>query len=274
MSITVFAFLLGTRMPLAHPPSVQSINRVQPLTSANRTSAIELQTSFPKIALKVQPPVQGVTDLTAMTIRYWLSDRSPEVFLTFDDGPSPKATGMILDILKKYDAKATFFVLGRNAELFPELINRIVADGHELALHSQNHADMLTLSREEKVREIAEGLSVLHWQFPQQRIRWFRPPYGRYDQEVVEIAHEYGMCIAMFNDISVDHVTPAAQIAQTVLNGKGKIIVFHDGQTPRPVDLTEAEQRLIEGLAASVGTLTAQGGQFKTLSSHFGQFCP
>jgi peptidoglycan/xylan/chitin deacetylase (PgdA/CDA1 family) len=273
MAISVFSFLLGTRMPTSIPEA-QSVNRLQPLTAADRTTASQLAGSFPQIPLKLHPPVQGATDLTQATLHNWLSHRSPEVFLTFDDGPSPQATGMILDILKEHDVKATFFVLGHNVVLFPELAQRIVAEGHEIALHSHTHADMLTLTRDQKVQEIAESLSVLHWLFPNQRIRWFRPPYGQYDQEVVEIAHAYGLCIALFNDISIDHTSSAEQITQTVLNGKGKVLVFHDGQTPRPAPLTEPEQRLVQGLSAAIGELKARGGQMKTLSSHFGRFCP
>jgi chitooligosaccharide deacetylase len=274
MAFAVFCALLGTRLPLSSSPQVQALSPLTPLASMPAGTLSKLPADFPQVPLRLQPPVTGVTDLTVETIQEWLSDRSPEVFLTFDDGPSPKATGMILDLLREHDIKATFFVLGRNAVLFPELVQRIVAEGHELALHSQSHADMRTLTREQKVQEIAEGLSTLHWLVPDTRIRWFRPPYGHYDQEVVNIAHEYGMCLALFNDISTDSHSTAEQIAQSVFNGRGKIIVFHDGQMPRPSDLTEAEKRLLEGLTRSVGQVRAQGGQFKTLSSHFERFCP
>jgi len=274
MSVTVFFFISGTRMPVLTASEVQPDSSVEPLPLAAVASLDELQTTFPRVPLKLQPPVRGVTDLTVPTIKHWLSDRSPEVFLTFDDGPSPQATGMILDLLQVHEVKATFFVLGHNAILYPELIKRIVAEGHELALHSYSHPNLLTLTREQKEREIAESLSILHWYFPNVRIRWFRPPYGYYDQEVIDIAHEYGMCLALFNDISTDSRSSSAKIAQTVVNGNGKIIVFHDGQLPRTSDLTEPERRLVEGLTASVGHLKARGGHIKTLSSHFGRFCP
>mgnify|MGYP001795297768 CR=1 FL=1 len=229
---------------------------------------------FPKIPLRLQPPVLGGVDLTQDTIRYWLSDRSPEIFLTFDDGPSPKATALILDILQEQEVKATFFVLGRNAAMWPELIERIVAEGHELALHSYTHPDLKTLSWAEKKQEIADGLSLLHWQVPNRRIRWFRPPYGSYDQAVVDLVHAYGMCIAMFNEISIDSDSSVEEIVQTVVTGWGRIIVFHDGQWPRPTSLTAAEQRLLAGLAHSIAVAKAQGAEFKTLSSHFGGLCP
>ena len=275
MVISAFFFLLGNRVYPTAEPTVEIARPLSAVTNSIDTPTLAGVTpSFPKIPLRLQPPVQGGVDLTQDIIRYWLSDRSSEVFLTFDDGPSPKATAMILDILREHDVKATFFVLGRNAAMWPELIERIVAEGHELALHSHTHPNLTALSWEEKEREIADGLSILHWQLPHHRIRWFRPPYGSYDQAVVDLAHAYGMCIALFNEISIDSYSSAAKIAQTVLNGWGRIIVFHDGQWPRPAPLTDAEQRLLEGLAASIGVAKAQGAEFKTLSSHFGSFCP
>jgi|GEM_PF-1206698 len=273
--ISVFFFLLGNRVFFIAGPQAIAHQPAQPMTiDVTREPLRNLQPLFPKIPLKLQPPITGGQDLDDAFMRRWLSDRSPEIFLTFDDGPSPQATSVILDLLKQHDIKATFFVLGRNALRFPEIVRRLVAEGHELALHAQTHTDLLTLTRDQKEAEIARSLSLLHWYFPDLRIRWFRPPYGNYDQEVVDIAHHYGMCVAMFNEISTDSSSSAAEIAQVVLTGQGKIIVFHDGQWPRPSPLTEAESRLIEGLANSVGQVKAQGARFMTLSGQFDRFCP
>ncbi|MGF1458017.1 MAG: polysaccharide deacetylase family protein [Leptolyngbyaceae cyanobacterium] len=274
MMISMVFFLLGNRVNFVAAPHPVAARHHPFLTTPSNIPLADVQAWFAKVPIRLNPPIQDGWDLDAEFIQTWLSDRSPEIFLTFDDGPSPKATGLILDILQEHDIKATFFVLGRNVARFPELAQRIVAEGHELALHSQTHADMLTLTREQKEAEIATSLSLLHWYFPEVRIRWFRPPYGHYDQEVVDIAHEYGLCLAMFNEISADHRSSIDDYAQVVLNGWGKIIVFHDGQWPRQTPLTEAEARLIEGLKVSIGSVKTQGAQFMTLSSQFGEFCP
>lgn len=274
MVISAFFFLLGNRVHFMVEPEAIQPQRPYPIGLTHKKSFKRLQPLFPKVPIKLQEPVENGVTLDERFMRSWLSDRSPEIFLTFDDGPSPVATAKILDLLKQHDVKATFFVLGRNVLRFPEIVQRIVAEGHELALHSQTHADMLSLTREQKEAEIARSLSLLHWYFPELRIRWFRPPFGRYDQEVVDIAREYGMCIALFNEISTDSYSSAGHIAQVVLNGWGKIIVFHDGQWPRPAPITEAEARLLEGLSLSVGSMKAQGAQFMTLSSQFDRFCP
>ena len=74
-----------------------------------------------------------------MPTMLWKVDSEKSVYLTFDDGPTPKITEQILDILDKYGAKATFFCLGNNAELYPELVEKIVARGHAIGNHSYNH---------------------------------------------------------------------------------------------------------------------------------------
>ncbi|MEM1278982.1 MAG: polysaccharide deacetylase family protein [Cyanobacteria bacterium P01_H01_bin.152] len=233
-----------------------------------------LEPAFPQILLKLQAPVGHGQNLDQAFLQQQLSDRSPEVFLTFDDGPSTEATGYILDLLKQHDIKATFFVLGSNVIRLPDVVQRIVSEGHELALHSHTHPNLLTLTREQKEAEIAQSLSLLHWYFPDLRIRWFRPPYGKYDQEVIDIARDYGMCIAMFNEISTDSNSSVGEIARVVLKSRGKVMVFHDGQWPRMTPMTEPESRLLAGLNISLGVAKAQGAQFLTLSSHFGRFCP
>ena len=69
----------------------------------------------------------------------WVRTRSPEIVLTFDDGPRPGSTDEVLDVLREHRATATFFVLGNRAAGNPELIRRIVREGHELALHGPDH---------------------------------------------------------------------------------------------------------------------------------------
>ena len=69
----------------------------------------------------------------------WEIDDSNGVFLTFDDGPTPGITEWILDTLRRYDAKATFFVLGKNAELYPDLYQRMRDEGHKIGNHTYSH---------------------------------------------------------------------------------------------------------------------------------------
>ena len=274
-AIAALCFLLGNCVQrLIWTGNTVSQLAAVPVSATSYEWANALQPTFPQVQIRVQPPITSGIDVDRDLIKEWLSDRSPEVFLTFDDGPSAEATERILDILQRHDIKATFFVLGSNAIRLPDVVRRIVAEGHELALHSHTHPDFLTLTREQKEAEIAQSLSLLHWYFPELRIRWFRPPYGKYDQEVVDIAHDYGMCIAMFNEISTNNQSSAGEIARVVLKGRGKVIVFHDGQWPPLGEMSEAEAQLVAGLNRSVGIAKGQGAKFMTVSSYFGRFCP
>ncbi|RZM82836.1 polysaccharide deacetylase family protein [Leptolyngbya iicbica] len=273
-AIVVICFFLGNCVQRFVAASQMVPQLAFPLSAAAHEFAAMLQPRFPQVPIRAQPPVFNGTDINIDLINQWLGDSSPEVFLTFDDGPSAEATVQILDVLQRHDIKATFFVLGSNVSRLPDVVQRIVAEGHELALHSHTHPNFLTLTREQKEAEIAQSLSLLHWYFPEVRIRWFRPPYGKYDQEVVDIAHDYGMCIAMFNEISTDNNSSAGEIARVVLNSRGKIMVFHDGQWPPLGRLSEAEAQLVAGLNRSVGIAKGRGAKFMTLSDYFGGFCP
>ena len=78
-----------------------------------------------------------------------------KIALTFDDGPHPVYTPQILDTLKEYGVHATFFLIGENAERNPELVRRILREGHEIGNHSDTHPNMPTLSREDMAKEIS-----------------------------------------------------------------------------------------------------------------------
>jgi peptidoglycan-N-acetylglucosamine deacetylase len=102
-----------------------------------------------------------------------------KIALTFDDGPDPHATPLILDILRKHDVKATFFVIGRYVAEHPELVRRIVEEGHTLGNHTYNHFDMSYLSPGQMRRELQSTQEAvdeaLGYHYP---MVLMRPPYG------------------------------------------------------------------------------------------------
>ena len=97
---------------------------------------------------------------------------SEEVYLTFDDGPTPGVTEMILEQLAKYGAKATFFCLGKNAEMHPELFQRIVAEGHRIGNHTYSHQKGWRMSLEGYLEDVEFANNLLHTDL-------FRPPTVR-----------------------------------------------------------------------------------------------
>lgn len=113
------------------------------------------------------------------------ADGRPAVYLTFDDGPVPAATPAVLDALAQHQAQATFFLLGRQVQLHPELVQRLVAAGHTLGHHSQRHPSAWRTSSPNWKANVMEGADLLTCvlaNMPEYagsgRRVWFRPPYG------------------------------------------------------------------------------------------------
>ena len=115
------------------------------------------------------------------TLRRWLRSKvivsfkaSDAVALTFDDGPDPLYTPQILEILRKHDAKATFFVLGRQAELYPRVMQQILSAGSEIANHSYSHRSFSLISPAERLAELRRCQSAIGASGKM----YFRPPFG------------------------------------------------------------------------------------------------
>lgn len=147
------------------------------------------------------------------------------VYLTFDDGPHPEATPFVLDELKNYGAKATFFCVGKNLQLHPEIADRIISEGHSLGNHTFNHLngwitnDDLYIENIEQTRSLIKGSNL------------FRPPYGKIKKsQIRRIRPRYR--IIMWNVLSFDFDknTSPEQCFQNVITqvNPGSIVVFHD----------------------------------------------
>ena len=103
--------------------------------------------------------------------------RSRTLVLTYDDGPSPSLTPRILDILRKFEVRATFFMLGSNALRYPDVADRIVGEGHETGCHTDQHLNAWKVSPWRSIRDINTGYRALsRWVRPD---ALFRPPYGK-----------------------------------------------------------------------------------------------
>ncbi|MGM9837534.1 MAG: polysaccharide deacetylase family protein [Paludibacteraceae bacterium] len=105
----------------------------------------------------------------------WRMDTTKKVvYLTFDDGPIPEVTPQVLAVLKRYGVKATFFMVGENADKYPELYEQVRAEGHSVGNHTYNHMKGLCVSTRTYMDNIAKADAVLGG------TRLFRPPYGRF----------------------------------------------------------------------------------------------
>lgn len=108
--------------------------------------------------------------------------KNKQIALTFDDGPGEKTTPELLKLLKKHKVPATFFMLGQQVEKFPGIVKQISEGGHELANHSYNHPNLVTLSREEVRQQINKTQSAIY-QASGVLPKYVRPPYGSFNYE-------------------------------------------------------------------------------------------
>ena len=115
---------------------------------------------------------------------------SMKISLTFDDGPHPHYTPEILDILKEYNVKATFFLIGENVALYPELVERILAEGHEIGNHTFTHRRVEEYTVHQLGSEM-EACEAAIYEVVEYQPKLFRPPGGRLDQKVKKLAEAF-----------------------------------------------------------------------------------
>ena len=105
------------------------------------------------------------------------SETEKKIALTFDDGPS-SYTLEVLDLLKKYNVKAVFFCIGKNIEMYPEIVKQIIAEGHLVGNHSYSHSPFFDFYNAKKITEEIQQTDTLLEKFTSKKINFFRPPYG------------------------------------------------------------------------------------------------
>ena len=156
----------------------------------------------------------------------WEIEDPEHVFLTFDDGPTPEVTPWVLSQLSNFDAKATFFCLGKNAEMHPEVLAMIREGGHKLGNHTYSHQKGWGMSLERYIEDVEFANSILHTDL-------FRPPYGRITPAQSRRLSEHYNLI-MWDVLSRDYssmVSPRQCLHNVTRQVKGgSIVVFHDSK--------------------------------------------
>ena len=172
--------------------------------------------------MKINPP-KFIKKMFPQFIWSFPNDRN-EVYLTFDDGPRPEVTPWVLDQLDKYGAKATFFCLGKNVELFPDLFNEILKRGHAVGNHSYSHVKGWGMKTGDYVRDIDTAGDLIHSNL-------YRPPYARSGPNQARVLGERYNAI-LWTIISRDYNRrlTGKGCARNVVKylEPGVIIVFHD----------------------------------------------
>ncbi|PWK12737.1 polysaccharide deacetylase family protein [Tumebacillus permanentifrigoris] len=176
------------------------------------------------------------------------------VTLTFDDGPDPRYTPAILDMLKKRHLQATFFIVGRNAIEHPDLVRRIERDGHTIANHTLTHPHLEQLTLTQVNAELQGGdaalTSVLGPTFPIPH--FFRPPRGNVSQAILETTENMHKQLILWNVCVENHSTTTpdqveARVMDLIRERHGGILLAHDGELDRSLTV-QSLPRILDDL--------------------------
>lgn len=195
-----------------------------------------------------------------------INTKKKEIFLTFDDGPTPEITPWVLEQLKHYNAKATFFCIGSNIEKHPELFEQIITEGHSIGNHTYKHLKGWKHKTKVYLEDVEKAQNLIHSKSqnisvslnkyisqakyrlqsdvemrrtvsntdPQITLKLFRPPYGKLKNKQAKQLQKLGYKIIMWNVLSFDWDVKVSEkkCLKNITNAakKGSIIVMHDSQ--------------------------------------------
>lgn len=180
------------------------------------------------------------------------------IAITFDDGPHPQNTPRLLDMLRARNIKATFYVIGRSVDLYPQIVRRTVAEGHEIGNHTHTHRLMTKLSDSEVRSELTRCRDAISRASGVQP-RTMRPPYGGLLQRQRELVHsEFGYPTILWSVDPLDWKRPGASvITSRILAGTnaGGIVLAHD-----------LHKMTVDAMPATLDGLLRRGFKFVTVS--------
>ncbi len=235
-AIVASAYLVGHHLG-TEPTRLRATPTAEPATGAPRqVAAAPRPPAAPPPPMAVQPITgPGRPPLPAERGGPFGSRRTtgtPEVALTFDDGPDPSQTPQALSLLRRYGVKATFCLVGLNVKAFPGLVRQIAADGHTLCNHSWQHDVRLgARSRASIQADLARTNEAIRDAAPGARVSYYRQPGGAWTASVVAVSRELGMTPLHWTVDPQDWRKPGAgSIASTVNSGttRGAIVLLHD----------------------------------------------
>ena len=192
------------------------------------------------------------------------------IALTFDDGPCSGYTEQILDILRRYNVKASFFVCGRNVERSPETLRRVQAEGHTIGNHTYSHPFPFFRSRSFFARQIDLTQESIE-RVTRERPKFFRPPFGARWLGLQPVVKARGLSLVNWSDTGYDwKLDPEGIVRETLRTlGPGSIILLHDGRrtySPETVDRSPT----VKALPAILEEAVKAGFTFVTLQELLG----
>ena len=189
---------------------------------------------------------------------FWEIPKSQKkIYLTFDDGPHPTITIKVLDLLKAYNAKATFFCIGNNVVKYPEVYKRVIDEGHTVGNHTFNHLNGWKTADELYLNDINKAMGYIDSNL-------FRPPYGRISRFQIQqlLKPKYQMKMVMWTVLSGDFDSDIS--AEKCLNNvllstkEGSIVVFHDSE--------KAAEKMLYALPKVLEQFSKKGFSFEKIT--------
>ena len=259
-SIAIVSLLI---ISSASAQNSQSVNPTDPsLTATN--SAPQKESSNAPVAMAMQKPPEAVTQSGQRSSVSSIYVDGPYIAMTFDDGPDATLTPRLLDILKARHLHVTFFVLGQRVKDHPEIIQRAVAEGHEIGNHSWDHPPLNKLAEGGLQHQMADTSAVIKEAIGKAPTI-MRPPYGATNPRLSRaIEREYGMKVILWSVDPFDWKNPGSKVVESrILNGwkesggakSGAIILSHD-----------IHKGTVEAMPDTLDTLLAKGFKFVTVS--------
>ncbi|MFA6449486.1 MAG: polysaccharide deacetylase family protein [bacterium] len=183
--------------------------------------------------------------------------KKKRIALTIDDGPHPRYTPELLEILKEHNVKATFFVVGEMAEKYPDLIKMEVAAGHEIGNHTYHHVNLKKIPEDYIAAEIKECDAVIR-RLTGKSTQLFRPPGGYYNKNIADVSGALGYTLILWTADAGDYASPGENVIIDRLLRKtdnGAVIIIHDGV-----------RQTVEALPKIIEKLKSRGYVFVTVS--------
>lgn len=233
-------------LPPAAPAEQPSVVSEKPAAPPPAKPKVTPKVKVKKVSPPSEKPVRETTSRNKALTLSQLVEKYPDVLLlkgrgsfkqvalTFDDAPDTQFTPQVLDVLKQYNVRATFFLIGSEAEKYPEIVKRIVREGHVIGNHSYNHKLYTKLSDDKfraQVLQTQKALKSLIGYTP----RLIRPPYGEISESQLLWASQQGLRIVNWNVDSQDwKQINREQVTNNILNHvkMGAIVLQHTGGGP------------------------------------------
>jgi peptidoglycan/xylan/chitin deacetylase (PgdA/CDA1 family) len=262
-----FGIMVSTQPGCSGPQSQQSAARAaqiqapaQPAPPAARPPAPPAQPRPNPMAARLNQPSSLPSTPPAGARLSYSSIKTDQkvVAMTFDDGPHPTHTPQLLKMLRDRNIKATFYLVGKNAKAYPNIVRQMVAEGHEIGNHTWTHGSLTSMSDEQIRRELKMSTDAV-FEAAGYRPQTIRPPYGAINQRIKEMMYaEFGYPTIMWSVDPQDWRKPGVSVVTSrIVNAAhpGAILLAHDIHAPT-----------IQAMPATFDQLLAKGYRFVTVS--------